>query len=152
MDYTIEKKNFTWPTQEKFNFARDVIDRHAADIPDVIALHWLGIDDSEQKISFAQMSARSKQAANVLQDAGIKRGDSVIVVISKIPAWWEVFLACLRIGAIVSPATVTLSGRDLDYRIKTAGASALIVESNLIEKLSSSEETGRSWYHDRGGK
>ena len=140
MDYAAEKQSFAWPEQKKFNFARDVIDVRAAEIPDVTALHWLGVDASEEKISFSDMADRSKQAANVLQAAGIKRGDSVIVVVSKIPAWWELFLGCLRIGAIVSPATVTLSGRDLDYRIKTAKASAVVIESNLLEKLTSSEE------------
>ena len=48
MDYAAEKQSFAWPVQKNFNFARDVIDVHAAEIPDVTAIHWLGVDASEE--------------------------------------------------------------------------------------------------------
>ncbi len=140
MNYQQERQEFKWPQKDKFNFAVDIMDQHAIERPNTAALHWLGVDGSEQIISYQKMAERSKQAANVLLDAGVKRGDLVILVVSKLPAWWELVLACLRIGAVVSPGTVSLSARDLDYRIKTAKASTLIVQGNLLNKLVHGDE------------
>ena len=140
MDYDKITREFVWRTPQKFNFAGDVLDTLAARVPDSTALYWVGIDGSRRKISFSAMSSASKRVANVLADAGLKRGDLVILIVGKIPIWWEAFSACIRMGLVVSPAPTSLTVRDLDYRIATAGAAAVIAERSLIEPFAESQK------------
>ena len=42
-DYAAERAGFAWSPPERFNFARDVLDRHAETRPDALAILW--VDD-----------------------------------------------------------------------------------------------------------
>ena len=134
------QQSFSWTVPEKFNFAHDVLDHQAKIRPDQTALYWVGIDGAKREISYSQMSDASKRAANVLEASGLRRGNLVILIIGKIPVWWEIFSACIRMGLIISPAPTSLTGKDLDYRIEAAGASAVIAQANLVDRLSTSQE------------
>jgi acetyl-CoA synthetase/medium-chain acyl-CoA synthetase len=111
-----------------FNFARDVVDRWAQD-PLKLAMWWVNDDGQEKLYTFAKISGKSCQAANVLTSLGVKRGDVVIVILPRIVEWWLINLACMRIGAVVSPATMQLTPKDINYRIRAAEAACIVTTS-----------------------
>ena len=109
-DYDKTYANFSWQRPNKFNFATDIIDQWAAKDANHPAIHWIDDFGGEQLVSFADHSRRSKQVANVLSEAGVNRGDIVLLILGRQLAWWEVVTACLRAGIIVSPGTRSAIG------------------------------------------
>ena len=74
-------KNFTWDVPEGFNFAQDVIDKHAAgELKDRTALLLVGEDGkTETKLSYSDLSQRSKEVAVALNSLGkINRAVTVL--------------------------------------------------------------------------
>ena len=136
-DYRETCSTFQWERPEKYNFARDVIDRWD---PQQTAL--LQVDDAGTEISktFGDISAASKQLCNVLTAAGVRTGDTIIVMLPRVIPWWETFTACLRMGAVISPGTVQLSGNDLTYRINAAQATCVITDSANAPKVDAALE------------
>ncbi|SHE40892.1 AMP-binding protein [Desulforamulus putei] len=133
-DYEKERQNFQWNVPEFFNFAADVVDKWAQN-PDKLAMLWVDEHDREIKRTFKDFKERSSRLANLLVEKGVKAGDVVILIMPRYIEWWESFLACLRVGAIVSPGTIQLTSKDLSYRIKTARAIALITDEKTAAKV-----------------
>ena len=107
---------FRWPELEQFNWALDWFDVHARDNHRA-ALWVVNEDGSELKLSFAQMAERSSRVANWLRSRGVKRGDRMLLMLPNVVALWEVTLAAIKLGAVVSPATTLLAADDLNDRI-----------------------------------
>ncbi len=139
-DYAAERASFRWQPPARFNFARDVIDRWGEQDPHKLALWWIDDEGHERRITYREMSARSRQLCNVLASAGIKRGDTLIVMLPRLVAWWEVVTACLRMGVIVSPGTGQLAPKDMAYRIEAAQATAFITEQKQVAKFATIAE------------
>ena len=51
---------------------------------------------------------RCCRAANWLRGLGVRRGDRVLLMLPNVPPLWEVMLACMKLGAVVMPATTLL--------------------------------------------
>jgi acetyl-CoA synthetase len=111
-EYAIAYRDFRWPRLSRFNWALDYFDEMAKD-NDRIALWVVDEAGGEVKLSFAELSRRSSQVANFLRDQRVRRGDVVLVMLGNVVPLWEVMLACIKLGAVVIPATRLLSGADL---------------------------------------
>jgi len=140
-DYDTMCKTFRWRRPERYNFARDVVDRWALEDPHHRALHWVDETGAQTILTFADVARRSRCLCNLLTAAGVSRGEVVIVVLGRVPAWWEALTACLRMGAVFSPGTLQLSSRDLAYRITSANAVCVITDDEravLVDEIADS--------------
>ena len=103
---------FRWPQLQHFNWALDWFDVLARD-NHATALWVVNEDGSEQRLSFAQMAERSNRVAHWLRSRGVKRGDRMLLMLGNVVPLWELTLAAIKLGAVVSPATTLLSAADL---------------------------------------
>ncbi|TDJ62778.1 MAG: acyl-CoA synthetase [Proteobacteria bacterium] len=140
IDYDQECADFNWEAPAKFNFARDVIDAWAAKDESHLALWWIDDHGTEIKRTFAELSERSRRLCNVLGDAGVGRGDTVVVMLGRNIEWWEILTACLRMGAVCSPGTTQLSPKDIEYRIEAAAAVCFITDEANAPKLEAASD------------
>jgi acetyl-CoA synthetase len=108
---------FRWPALQQFNWALDWFDVIARDNP-ATALWVVNEDGSETRLSYMQMSERSNRVANGLRMRGVKRGDRMLLMLGNVVPLWEVTLAAIKLGAVVSPATTLLSADDLRDRVQ----------------------------------
>ena len=136
-DYDAVRASFRWDRPTEYNFAREVIDAWAARDPSKLALHWVDDYGHEAKRTFADISTRSQQLAQVFANLGVSRGDTVIVILGRQIAWWETVSACLRMGAVVSPGTTQLSAKDIAYRVQASRAVAVITDDANAAKVDS---------------
>jgi acetyl-CoA synthetase/medium-chain acyl-CoA synthetase len=121
---------------EYFNFACDVLDRWAQTRPDASGLWCVDAGTgAEQKFTFRHLSTLSAQAANLLSASGVRRGDSVLVMLPRVPQWWIVMLGLIRMGAVPVPATLQLTARDVAYRLEAARIRAIITDLEGIAKV-----------------
>ena len=115
-DYATAYRDFRWPQLTEFNWALDHFDAMARG-NQATALHIVGDDGSEVRRSFAQLSQRSGQVANWLRAQGVQRGDRVLLMLGNDLALWELMLACIKLGAVMIPATPMLTPDDLKDRL-----------------------------------
>jgi acetyl-CoA synthetase/medium-chain acyl-CoA synthetase len=116
--------SFVWDVPADFNFARDVIDPLARQ--DRRGLLFVDTAGKRTEYTFAQIAEQSQKWAAVLRDAGVRKGDRVIVVLPKMPAWLFAMLGLLRLGAVAVPGAEQLRAKDLLYRANHAGATVVI--------------------------
>lgn len=131
-DYEDFKKNCKLKTKQDFNFAYDIVDRYASDFPGKRALVWINDDGEERTFTFDDISRESKRAAYWLVSKGIKKGDTVMLVLRRRYEWWILMPALHRIGAIVIPATDQLLQSDIEYRTNAADVKMIISYDNPI--------------------
>jgi acetyl-CoA synthetase/medium-chain acyl-CoA synthetase len=140
MDYETERRTFNIDVPERFNFARDVFDAHAAATPDALALLLVGggpggSSSTELRRTYAELAAESRLAARALAAQGVGRGDVVLLNVPRVYEWWLASLALLRLGAVMSPGTTTLSSADLRHRATAARAVAIIGTAPVLERF-----------------
>ncbi|HXZ53107.1 MAG TPA: AMP-binding protein [Burkholderiales bacterium] len=133
-DYAAAYDGFRWPQLAEFNWALDYFDIMARDnLRD--ALRVVNEDGSEARVSFAAMSARSNRVANFLRANGVKRGDCMLVMLPNVVPLWEITLAAMKLGAVVSPATTQLTQADLVDRIERGKVRHVIAEPGASGKF-----------------
>ena len=126
---------FRWPALDRFNWALDYFDPMARG-NDRTAL-WIVRDDAstaagqaEQRLSFADLSARSDRLANALRDLGARRGDRLLLMLPNVVQTWETILACMKLGVVVVPATPQLGTRDLADRFERGGIRHVVTDGD----------------------
>ena len=134
-DYDAAYGGFAWPDLPSFNWARDWFDHLATSQPTVDALWIVEPDGSEQRLTYAEMSDRSRRLAGWLAGHGVGRGDRVLLVLGNCVPLWELTLACIRLGAVIIPATTLLSTDDLRDRVQRGRARAVVAHGRDIPKF-----------------
>jgi acetyl-CoA synthetase len=125
-DYETAYRDFRWPTLERFNYATDWFDVMAAEQGSETALWLVEEDGSEQQISYEDMSARSQRFAASLRAAGVGPGDRVLLLLGNVAPLWVAMLGCIRLGAVMIPATTLLSAADLADRLDRGQVRAVV--------------------------
>lgn len=131
------RANHQADTPATFNFGADVVDAWAQDATRNAAgpaLIWCDGEGRERQYSFAEIALLSDRLAAGLARRGIGRGDRVLVMLPRIPAWQIAMVAVLKLGAIAIPCVTMLTQKDLAYRLTNSGAQAIITTT---------EETGK---------
>ena len=142
----------TYP--ENFNFGYDVVDVIAEQEPDKCALVWCNTEQEEHVFTFSEICTKSNQAANVLKNAGISRGDRVMLALKRHYEYWFLAIALHKIGAVMIPVTHMLTVHDFAYRMRSARVKAVICTPNngvpeavlgAMKELSLTPEDCRLW-------
>lgn len=148
---TDPRLSFRWNVPAQFNFARDVVDRHAPD--DKLGLLFVSSEATRRAYGFAEISETSQRYARVFMDAGIGRGARVLVALPKIPEWIFTMLALDRLGAVAIPCPEQLRSNDLLYRADHAGALTIVGDVNNLDQLDpvrASAKTLKTFFLTRG--
>ena len=122
-DYATTYERFDWETPERFNFGRDAVDGWDDDRP---AMIWLGEGGEERRLTFGDFSRLSNRFANAMRNAGVGRGDRVMVLLGKVPEWHAILTGLLKLGAIAIPCAPQLRSGDLKFRAEHSGSVAMI--------------------------
>lgn len=111
---------------DNFNFGYDIVDDIAINDPERRALLWCNEKGEEHVFSFADIKRYSDKTANYLTSLGIKKGDKVIVVLKRHYQFWFIATAIHKLGAVLIPATFMLKKHDVEYRVNSSSAAAII--------------------------
>lgn len=122
---------------ERFDFARDVIDRGRG-----TALLAVAADGSVREVSHETLAERSDRLARALRARGLGAGDRVLLVTGRVPDWHVALFACMKAGLVAAPGTPLLTPKDIAYRIAAAGARAVIVTPEQCAKVEAAGAEG----------
>lgn len=120
------KQNFKINVPEDFNFGYDVVDAWAQAEPDKKALVWCAEDGEEKTFTFTDISRLSNKTANFLKSLGIKKGSVVMMILRRRWEYWVCATALHKLGAVLIPATLQLTKKDIVYRGNAAKVDAMI--------------------------
>jgi len=133
-DYDTAYAGYQTPQFDNFNWALDFFDQEAKD-NQTPALWVVEEDGSEQKISYADMAARSSQVAQYLEDCGVRRGDRVLLMLPNRVELWEIMLAGIKLGAVLVPTTMLVSTADLQDRMERGQVKHVIAQVSEAHKF-----------------
>ena len=128
---------FTLDYPDNFNFGYDLVDAMADQVPQQRALVWCDAEGRQATFTFQDLRRRSNQAAQVFLQAGIRRGDHVMVALKRHYEYWFVTVALHKIGAILIPVTHMLTQQDILYRLQSAPIRAIVCtpQNDVPEKM-----------------
>ncbi|HEX2916542.1 MAG TPA: AMP-binding protein [Chloroflexia bacterium] len=133
-DYAATYASFTLDVPEYINFAYDVVDNYAED-PQREMMYWVDESGEERRLSYAHFRDRSMQVAKALLKLGLKRGDNVFIMMSRVPEWWESMLGMMKAGIVAMPGTTQLTPKDILFRLQNSHARGVITDMDGAPKF-----------------
>jgi acetyl-CoA synthetase len=133
-DYTAARQGFRWPQLGRFNFALDWFDVIARE-RDREALRVVHQDGAVEARRYSDLALRSDQLANYLRSLGVRRGDTVLLMLGNVAPLWESILAIAKLGAVMIPASPLLSGDDLKDRLDRGAVRMVIAGSSYTSRF-----------------
>ncbi len=137
-DYEAARRRFEWPRLERFNWALDHFD--AIPTREREALVVIGDDDSRTSRTFDELTQRSNRLAQAFHEAGVARGDRVLLMLPNVVELWETMLACMKLGAVIVPATTQLTRTDIEDRVKRGRIRHVVTDEHGAGKLEGIED------------
>jgi acetyl-CoA synthetase/medium-chain acyl-CoA synthetase len=80
----------------------------------------------------------------VLAQAGIEKGDTVIIILGRDVAWWKAITALIRMGAVAAPGSTQLSSKDIAFRTNASKAKCIITDGANAQKVDEAEASSHS--------
>ena len=111
---------------DNFNFGYDIIDKFGEIDPERKALIHIDLQENRHDFSYSQLSKLSTRAANLFASYGIKKGDTVMLVLKRNYQFWIAIIGLIKLGAIAIPATHLLTTHDFTYRFERASVKAIV--------------------------
>lgn len=79
----------------------------------------------QRSVTFAELDALSRRVARGLADLGIGPGDRIALWLPNVPAWFTLYLACARLGAIAIAVNTRFRSSEVEDIVGRSGARAL---------------------------
>lgn len=118
--------NFKINVPDDFNFGYDVVDEWARVEPEKRALLWCDDSGDEKVFTFTDISRMSNRVANAYREMGIGKGDVVFCILRRRWEYWINAVALCKLGAILIPASLQLTTKDIVYRGTSAEIKAMV--------------------------
>ncbi len=117
---------------------------HAARTPDKPAYVMAR---SGETITYRQLEDRSNQGAQLFRTLGLRRGDTIALMMDNSPRYFEICFAAHRSGLFFTAMSTRLSAAEAEYILGDCGARILIVSASLAglaaELLAKNPEIGK---------
>ena len=128
LHWEFDSPSVKWFEGAQLNITENCLDRHLDKRGDKVAILWEPNDPNEEaiKITYNQLHEKVCQAANMLKNNGVQKGDRVCLYMPMVPELAIAVLACARIGAIHSVVFAGFSAKALADRINDADCKVLL--------------------------
>ncbi|MFQ5767633.1 MAG: AMP-binding protein, partial [Acidobacteriota bacterium] len=119
--------DFGWFLGGRLNACHNCVDRHLPAAKDQTALIWAADEPGRYvRITYMELAQEVCRLANVLRQAGVRKGDRICLYMPMIPETVYAMLACARIGAVHSVVFAGFSAGALKDRIVDAHCRVLL--------------------------
>jgi len=106
----------------------DLIREQARLRPDRVGLIFEG-----KSFTYAEMNARSNQAAQALLSLGVKRGDRIAWLARNLAVFWDVLFGAAKIGAVTTPINWRLAPGEVAQILCDADPALFVGEKAFVE-------------------
>lgn len=106
----------------------ELLDDAARLYPDNVAIDYFGA-----AITYRRIHRQSLQAAQVLYEAGVRKGDVVAISLPNCPQAFVVFYACMRLGAVAAQHNPLAPRVEVAGQLSRHGARVAVVWEKSVE-------------------
>ncbi|MBL0715655.1 MAG: long-chain fatty acid--CoA ligase [Desulfosarcina sp.] len=106
------------------------LDRSATEFPETMALLFQGY-----KVNYRQLQEMVDRFAACLHAFGIRKGDSVAILLPNLIPCVVAYYAILKIGAVVVMNNPLYSDRELEHQFNDSGAKLLVTLDLLVKRM-----------------
>jgi acetyl-CoA synthetase len=133
LQWDFNRFDVKWFDGAQLNITENCLDRHLAERGDKTAIIWEPNNPNMQSrhLSYRQLHAEVCRTANMLKQAGVKKGDRVCVYMPMVPEAAIALMACARIGAIHSVVFAGFSAQSLADRINDARCKVVLTADGV---------------------
>ncbi|HWH26567.1 MAG TPA: long-chain-fatty-acid--CoA ligase [Pseudolysinimonas sp.] len=110
----------------------DLISGSVAEFPDKVALEFF-----TREWTYAELGDQISRAAEGLRKLGVRKGDTVALILPNCPQHVVAFYAVLRLGAIVIEHNPLYTPRELRHQFEDHGATVVITWDKLVDEVQS---------------
>jgi 4-hydroxybutyrate---CoA ligase (AMP-forming) len=112
---------------DHFNWAEEIFEGiHVKERGGQTALLWLNIDtDEEHRYTYSELAGKGNQVLNFLRKSGVRKGESVYMMVPSLPETWFASFATIKGGMVSVPTAMTMTVRELEYRFETFAPQAV---------------------------
>jgi len=144
-DYDAARAAFSWdaarteldglPGGRGLNIAHEAVDRHVASGGAAkVAIRWLGKDGRRREITYGELADASSRFANLLRQAGLKRGERVFALLGRVPALYVAALGSFKAGCVFCPLFSAFGPEPVRARLGIGDARALVTTATLYRR------------------
>jgi len=134
-DYATLYEQFRWRIPLAFNIGAAVCDAWAAREPERAAILHARPDGGLDAVSYGWLREASNRLANTLAAHGVGRGDRVALLLPQMPEVAAIHIAIYKLGAVALPLAILFGIDAISYRLKDAGAKALVTNAQGLAKV-----------------
>ena len=134
-DYNALYRDFSWQMPQWFNIGQAVSDAWAAREPERICLEHFSPEGNHASLTYGELARRSAAFANALTTIGVKSGDRVALLLPQCFETVVAHVAIYKMGAVALPLALLFGVEALEYRLKVAGAAAIVTNAFGLERL-----------------
>jgi acetyl-CoA synthetase len=117
------------------NIAHEAVDRHAAGPrAGQVAIRWLGKRGEQRELTYHDLARDSNRFANVLRDLGVQAGETVFLLLGRVPELYVAALGALKAQAVVCPLFSAFGPEPVRQRLVLGDARVLVTNRALYEK------------------
>lgn len=91
------------------------------------------VSDSGQALTYAQLNARSNQAAHLFRSLGAKPGDPIAMCVENTQEFFPVVCGALRSGLRVAPVSSRLTITEIAFVVRDCGAKVAVLSEGIGE-------------------
>jgi long-chain acyl-CoA synthetase len=106
--------------------------------------------DALDATSRADLLARARRLAGGLQEAGLQRGDRVVILAPNSADWVASALGVMNAGGVVVPLDTQMPREDLEHALSDSGPRFIFTTSKLKGRLPKDEADARTFLFDAG--
>jgi benzoate-CoA ligase family protein len=89
----------------------------------------------DERISYAQLGARTNRVGNVLRDLGVRREERVLMVVDDGVEFVASWYAIIKVGAVTAEVYTFLAAKDLAYYLDYTRAGIAIVSASALDRF-----------------
>lgn len=112
------------------------------DDPKRLAIVWKSDQGESRSITYKELMELSNQAANVFTNAGLIKGDVVLVMVPRLIEAYVTYIGALKAGLVVIPSSEMLRSKDIDYRLVHSEAKAVVAYEPFIGQFEQVQNLG----------
>ncbi|MET3697267.1 acetyl-CoA synthetase [Bacillus oleivorans] len=87
------------------------------------------------QLTYKELMVSASQWAYVMKNAGLEKGDAVLIILPKSIEAYIGYVAALKAGLVVIPSSEMLRAKDIEYRLTHGDAKAIIASSFLVSEV-----------------
>ena len=125
-----------WEVPARYNIVADVCDKHPRE---KLAMVWQSFDGPTRELVWGELQDLANQAAHVLAEHGIERGDRVAVVLPPTPETAAIFFGIWKLGGILLSMSVLYGDDAIRHRLTDSGARLVVTDAANAPRFAGAE-------------